>query len=62
MICRESAESGDLLRIAELGPGHMFGEMYLLSHEHTRNATAIAASEVTAYVVFEDSVAQDFQK
>lgn len=61
MICQQGAEYRDPTPLAELGPGQMFGEMYLLSHEHTRNASAVAMSEVTAYVVFEDAVAHDFQ-
>ncbi len=61
IICKKG-EPGEMVPIMKLGPGEMFGEMYLLSNNHMRNATVIAASEVIVNVFFEDVILPDFER
>lgn len=60
LVCRKEGP-GQLVPIQELGPGEIFGEMYLISKDATRNATVIAMNDVTVDVLFEETVKHDVQ-
>lgn len=61
VICKQG-NNGNLVPIAKLGCGEMFGEMYLFDSENIRSATAIAiTSEVMVEVYYEDELAQMLQ-
>jgi CRP/FNR family cyclic AMP-dependent transcriptional regulator len=56
VICKKS-EQGDLVPIAKLGAGEMFGEMYLFDAGKSRTASAIAlTSDVNLEVIFQDEL------
>lgn len=55
-ICR-SGHSRKQIPLARLGPGEMFGEMYLFEDNKQRNASAIVISETATLELFpQDSV------
>ncbi len=60
LVCRKEGP-GTLVPIQELGPGEVFGEMYLLSKDATRNASVIAMNEVTVDILFEETIKPDLQ-
>ncbi len=52
-------DNNQMVPIATIGPGELFGEMYLLNKEHVRNASAVATSELVVRIYFEEVVIQD---
>lgn len=48
-------EAGHLLKVAELGPGDIFGEMALINHE-PRTATVRAIDDVTVTIISRDEI------
>lgn len=54
VICKNS-ENGNLVPIAKLGNGEIFGEMYLFDSESTRSATVIAVSSEVMVEVYSQS-------
>ena len=61
LVCRED-ESGTVVPIKELGPGDMFGEMYIYNKEATRNATVVAVNEVVVDVLFDEVYRKEMDK
>ena len=61
LVCREHPEDGRRVPIEKLEPGELFGEMYLMSNPHLRNASVVALDEVLVDVFFEESIAQDLE-
>jgi CRP/FNR family transcriptional regulator, cyclic AMP receptor protein len=56
LICKKN-HNGNLVPIAKLGPGEIFGEMYLFEGSKTRTASAIAVStEVMLEVIFQEEL------
>jgi CRP/FNR family transcriptional regulator, cyclic AMP receptor protein len=56
IICKQN-QNGNLVPIAKLGPGEIFGEMYLFEGTKTRTASAIAtSSEVMLEVIFQEEL------
>lgn len=56
VICKKN-QTGNLVPIAKLGPGEIFGEMYLFDGSKTRTASAIAvSSEVLLEIIFQDEL------
>lgn len=56
IICKKN-DRGDLVPIAKLGTGEMFGEMYLFDDSRTRTASAIALTgDVNLEVIFQDEL------
>lgn len=55
IICK-TVESGNIMPLASLNEGEVFGEMYLFEKNSTRNATAIAATDVTLEVIFQQDL------
>ncbi|WP_373533568.1 cyclic nucleotide-binding domain-containing protein [Vampirovibrio sp.] len=51
LICKNN-ESGQLVPIAKLGNGEIFGEMYLFDAQKTRSATVIAVSSEVMVEVY----------
>lgn len=61
IICKHG-NHGNLVPIAKLGCGEMFGEMYLFENEKTRTATAIAiSSEVMLEVYYQEELTSMFE-
>ncbi len=61
LIARRGPEPDELIPIVELGPGEIFGEMYLMHSNQLRNAYVVAASEVVVNVFFEEEIAADLK-
>lgn len=62
LICKRN-QAQELVPIATLGNGDMFGEMYLLDQALTRNATVIATSgDVTVEVFFHEEMQTLFNR
>ena len=56
IICKKN-DGGELVPIAKLGAGEMFGEMYLFENSAKRTASAIAlTSEVNVEVIFQEEM------
>ncbi len=56
VVCKRNRKMA-LVPIAKLGPGDMFGEMYLFDGKHARSATVVAASaEVQVEIYFEEEL------
>lgn len=56
VVCKQNSEA-NLVPIAKLGAGEIFGEMYLFEQTKSRSATVIAASsDVLVEVLFQDEV------
>ena len=56
LVCKSNRQ-GDLVPIAKLVPGDMFGEMYLFEPDRARSASVIAATpEVTVEIYFQDEM------
>lgn len=58
VIFKKSPEN-QMVPVATVGPGEIFGEMYLLNKDHVRNASAVATSELIVKVYFEEVIIQD---
>ena len=59
LICKQSETPEEVIPIESLGPGDLFGEMYLATNDLLRTASVIAVNEVTVDVFFEEQVLQD---
>ena len=59
LVCKEGDVPGEMVPIESLGPGELFGEMYLVMNDLTRTATVVAVNEVTVDVFFEEEVLRD---
>jgi CRP/FNR family transcriptional regulator len=56
VICKKTPD-GNLVPVAKLGPGEIFGEMYLFDEARVRTASAIAISaDVTVEVLFQEEL------
>ncbi len=53
--------SGNLVPLGTLGPGEMFGEMFLFSTDHRRNATAVAVSEVVVRLYPQSEIVKEIE-
>lgn len=61
LVCHEDSD-GSLIPIKELGPGEVFGEMYLYNEGTTRNATVVAVNEVMVDVVFDEYYREEMSR
>lgn len=61
LVCRED-DKGEMIPIKELGPGDMFGEMYLYNSETVRTATVVAVNEVVVDVLFDEIYRKEMEK
>ena len=59
LVCRE--ENGRMLPLSEVGPGQMFGEMYIYEQHSTRNASVVAVEETLVEVMFDESYRAEMQ-
>jgi CRP-like cAMP-binding protein len=50
-----------MIPLAKLGPGDMFGEMFIMIESRIRNASAVALNEVMVAVHFEEDLRQDLE-
>lgn len=55
LICKKS-EQGKTIPIAKLGPGEIFGEMYLFDGRGSRSATVVASTDLKVEVYFEEEI------
>lgn len=56
LICKYN-ELDEMIPIAKLGPGEIFGEMYMFEENRSRSASVVAASaEVKLEVMFQDEM------
>jgi CRP-like cAMP-binding protein len=60
VICK-CGGSTQLVPIARLGEGEIFGEMYLLDNHGYRSASVIAATDVEVQVFFQEEVSEMLQ-
>ncbi len=58
IICKRNPQ-GQLIPVAKVGPGEIFGEMYLFENDHIRTASAIAVSDAVSVEVYSQSDISD---
>lgn len=58
IICKRNPQ-GHLIPVAKVGPGEIFGEMYLFESDHIRTASAIAVSDTVSVEVYSQSDISD---
>lgn len=54
VICKQNPH-GNLIPMAKLGPGELFGEMYLFEENATRTASAIAISDDVSVEIYSEN-------
>ena len=59
LICKQGDDEDEVVPIESLGPGDLFGEMYLATNDLLRTATVVAVNEVTVDVFFEEQILRD---
>lgn len=62
LIAKRGSEPDELIPIVELGPGELFGEMYLMNSNQMRSAYVVAQTEVVVNVFFEEEIIEDLRK
>ncbi len=59
LVYREGPDG--MIPLARLGSGDMFGEMFVLTPDGKRNASAVAITEVVVSVYFEETLRKDLE-
>jgi len=61
LICKKNAQ-GKMIPIARLGPGEIFGEMYLFENTGVRSASVIASNDVKVEVFFKEQLQSELSQ